>query len=90
MSRKEVNGLPNSAKANAKADPSGPPTFDDIPFEGEPSQAPAKSDSKASAAQSKGPQSIGMYIDENESVALDVFFTESMKKSMGFEWTTRS
>jgi hypothetical protein len=25
-----------------------------------------------------------MYIDENEGIALDVFFTESMKKAMGF------
>jgi hypothetical protein len=85
LSRKEANGLPYNAKANAKVDPSGPPSFDDIPFEGESSKA-SNADAKGTAtAPSKGPTSIGMYIDENESIALDVFFTEAMKKSMGFE-----
>ncbi len=85
MSRKEGNGSTYNAKANAKPDPSGPPTFDDIPFEEETKGAP-KTDAKgAAAAPAKGPMSIGMYIDENEAIALDVFFTEAMKKSMGFE-----
>lgn len=84
LSRKEGNGLPSSAKANAKADPSGPPSFDDIPLEGE-AKAPKNDAAKGAAVPPKGPMSIGMYIDENEAIALDVFFTEAMKKSMGFE-----
>jgi len=85
FTRKEGNGLPVNTKAAPKADLNGAPVFDEIPFEGEARGTGTKNDVKSLDAQPKGPTSIGMFFDENEAIALDIFFTESMKKIMGFD-----